>query len=61
MNEGFILDWYDEEEDIRIQCLYEVSNKGYCYETYNDSNGISCKKRISEKAFISAFETYINA
>lgn len=57
----FALSWYDEELDMTIQYVYSMSKKGNFYETRNTSDGVSRKKRISEKAFISAFETYINA
>ena len=61
MVDYFALSWYDEEIDMIMQYVYSISENGYFYETYNTSDGVSRKKRISEKAFISAFETYINA
>ena len=61
MVDYFALSWYDEEVDMMVQCVYSISKKGNFYKTINTSDGISRKKRISEKAFISAFETYINA
>ena len=61
MVDYFALSWYDEEVDMIMQYVYSISENGYFYETCNTSDGVSRKKRISEKAFISAFETYINA
>lgn len=61
MVDYFVLSWYDEEIDMTVQYVYSISKKGNFYETRNTSDGASHKKRISEKAFISAFETYINA
>lgn len=57
----FTLSWYDKELDMTIQYVYSMSKKGNFYQTRNTSDGVSHKKRISKQAFISAFETYINA
>lgn len=44
-------------EDDNIHCNYWVSKKGYCYR---QSELESKPKRISEKAYMSAYETYFN-
>ena len=60
--EYFALEWFDEIINLRVQYVYSISKKGYFYLTVNTSDGVThCKnKRISEKEFISAFETYKN-
>lgn len=57
----FALSWYDEELDMTVQYVYSISKNGNFYETRNTSDGVTRKKRISEKAYISALETYMNA
>ena len=57
----FIIETFDEEINMRIQFHYWTSGK-YCYSSTEFENGMSGRKhRISEKEYVSAFETYINA
>lgn len=62
MNE-FMIQFYDEETNLTVQYVYEMSPKGYFYETCNTSDGITHykHKRISEQAITNALETYLNA
>lgn len=61
MNEiYFIIDYYDEDEDMRYQFHYWTKGK-YCYGSIEREDGVTIsKKRISEKRFISAYENYKN-
>lgn len=61
MSEDFVLEWYDDD-DARIHVHYWISKKGYLYQQYHFDNGTSSKvRRISEAAYLSAFEELINA
>lgn len=61
--EDFMIQFYDDETDLWVQYTYHVSEKGYCYETLDTSDGVTHykNKRISEKELISAIEQYYNA
>ena len=56
-----VLSWYDDETNLNIQANYWYSGTR-CYRQYCFSDGTSSKvKRISEREYISAIETYHNA
>ena len=57
---GFIIETYDEEKDMRVQFNYWTSGKYFYSSTELEDGTTARKKRISEKEYVSAFETYIN-
>lgn len=61
MEKEFVLDYYDEEEKLRIQYHYWCKN-GRFYRECEREDGLSTKtRRISEESYICALEEYYNA
>lgn len=57
-----VLEWFDEEENVKVQEYYWTTDKGYSYRQTALSNGVTFpEKRISEKELISAIDRYYNA
>ena len=57
----FILETFDEETNMRVQFHYWTAGKYYFSSTELEDGTTASKKRISEKAYISAMEEYCNA
>ena len=56
----FILEAFDEETNMRVQFHYWTSVKYFYSSTELEDGTTARKKRISEKEYVSAFETYMN-
>ena len=56
----FILETFDEEINMRVQFHYWTSGKYFYSSTELEDGTTARKKRISEKEYESAFETYMN-
>lgn len=61
MDENFILEHYDEEENIRVQYYYWCNNGRFYRRTVKENGSISRIKRISEAEYIGALEERHNA
>ena len=57
----FIIEIFDEEINMRVQFQYWTSGKYFYSSTELEDGTTVRKKRIPEKEYMSAFETYINA
>ena len=57
---SFIIETYDEEINMRVQFHYWTSGKYFYSSTELEDGTTARKKRISEKEYVSAFETYMN-
>ena len=57
----FILESFDEETDMRVQFHYWTSGKYFYSSTELEDGTTASKKRISEKEYMNALETYRNA
>lgn len=58
---GFIIETYDEEKDMRIQFNYWTCGR-YFYSSTELEDGTTARKgRISEKEYMDALEIYHNA
>lgn len=58
--EHFCDGFFDEEENIEIVFEYKISSKGYCYTRTHRGDYVTRWKRIVEKAFVAAYESYKN-
>ena len=56
----FILETFDEETNMRVQFHYWTSGKYFYSSTELEDGTTARKKRISEKEYASAYETYMN-
>lgn len=58
---GFIIETYDEEKDMRVQFNYWTCGR-YFYSSIELEDGTTARKgRISEKEYMDALEIYHNA
>lgn len=58
---GFIIETYDEEKDMRVQFNYWTCGR-YFYSSTELEDGTTARKgRISEKEYMDALEIYHNA
>jgi hypothetical protein len=57
----FILQTYDEEKEMFVQFHYWTSGKYFFSSTELDDGTTASKKRISQKEYMTALETYYNA
>ena len=57
---SFIIETYDEEKDMRVQFNYWTCGRYFYSSTELEDGTTARKKRISEKEYVSAFETYMN-
>ena len=56
----FILETFDEEINMRVQFHYWSSGNCFYSSTELEDGTTARKKRISEKEYVSALETYMN-
>ena len=56
----FILETFDEEINMRVQFHYWTAGRYYYSSTELENGTTANKKRISEKEYTNALETYYN-
>lgn len=61
MDDNFVLEYYDEEEKMRIQYHYWFSNGRFYRRVIREDGTMSRVRRISEADYISALEERHNA